>query len=127
MQIMLHLVLLEEQASVPHLHAVTIKTRTTVPVSVVAGHHFWIPWLAETCHYTYIMCYVYKYMAILHTVFVVSAVHDKKYLLLVLYSLDSYHKWPGYSVVVSLAGGTQQNTTRLQKRKCTTTFQRAYK
>ena len=58
---------------------------------------------------------------------VVSAVHDKKYLLLVLYSLDSYHKRPGYSAVVSLAGGTQQNTTRLQKRKCTTTFQRAYK
>ena len=66
-------------------------------------------------------------MAILHTVFVVSAVHDKKYLLFVLYSLDSYHKRPGYSAVVSLAGGTQQNTTRLQKRKCTTTFQRAYK
>ena len=63
------------------------------------------------------LCVMYKYMAILHTAcIVVSAVHDKKYLLLVLYSLDSYHKRPGYSAVVSLAGGTQQNTTRLQNR-----------
>ena len=59
-------------------------------------------------------CVMYKYMAILHCI-VVSAVHDKKYLLLVLYSLDSYRKWLGYSAVVSLAGGTQQNTTCLQK------------
>ena len=50
-------------------------------------------------------CVMYKYMAILHTAcIVVSAVHDKKYLLLVLYSLDSYHKRPGYSAVVSLVG-----------------------
>ena len=35
-----------------------------------------------------------------------SAVHGKKYLLLVLYSLDSYHKQSGYSAVASLRVNT---------------------
>ena len=57
---------------------------------------------------------------------VVSAIHDKKYLFLVLYSLDSYNKRPGYSGMVSLAGGTQQNTNSLHKRKCTTIHSRGH-
>ena len=61
---------------------------------------------------------MYKFMDSAHF----PAVLGKKSLLLVLYSLDSYHKRPGYSAVVSLSDRTQQNTTRLQKRKCTITF-----
>ena len=54
----------------------------------------------------HIVCYVQNTWNSAYCM-VVSAVHGEKYLLLVLYSLDSYHKRPGYSAVVSLAGGTQ--------------------
>ena len=85
----------------------TDKTRTAFLTLMGAGHHLWTPWLARTCHKP-AYCVLCMNSSNSAHFMVVLAVHGKKYLLLVLYSLKNCQKRPGYSAVVSLSGKTQQ-------------------